>query len=226
MKKVLVTACLCVLPVATTQAASGYIEGHVGRTSISDVTSQQYNFPSSGNVNLRLDYENPINYGIEIGVANLTSSESVRVGVSWTSHEAKLRELNGFIGGGTTVPASTTTFNRAQLRTQGYDVDNETGILAINLYYDFPTDVSLKPYVGVGYGVAYMDIADSKSNALTFTLGAKFQISRAMTLGARYQLTRIDDFEEDFGFQFHGIRPFRYSGLNSNSFSVTLGYGF
>ena len=84
---------------------------------------------------------------------------------------------------------------------------NQTGLFA-NAYYDFPVNIAVKPYVGGGIGVSFVDVDYSPSDiavidqdetlfAYQVKAGASYQLSSPIELFGEVAYRATDDFKGD-----------------------------
>jgi hypothetical protein len=219
MTRLVLAAALAAFPslVHAQTTPTGYVEGAIGISLISDVESENYiiDVPGFGTFAGRAeaDYNTEFTGGAEIGIA----TGRWRFGASWDFTSAQLDEarVRGTLDG--------TPFNEAITDDQladdfGISLDNNAHVFAGNAYFNFgPPDASFRPYMGAGLGAAVFEKASTEF-AVTATLGARFTLGPRSYVGARYRLTHTGGPDADTGVE---LDPITF-----HTFSLLLGLYF
>lgn len=198
--------------------ANAYIEGQLGYTWVDDVDTVTATDPAFGTASGTLNYDDNINYGLEIGIENFEKHNVLRLGLSWNRFEAKLDTGSVNITGGTQVGAISGTVSSSQLKSVGLDFDNTVNVYMANFYYDIPVEMSFKPYVGLGLGIADVEHATDNEAAYSASVGGRMAINENTKLGIKYTWMQIGGSTDEVGIP--------YEDFNVSSLTATLSYSF
>ena len=198
-----------------------YIEGSLSVVNVDDVSTIPYSGSSGGitfnNLSGTVDYDNATAYGIELGYY---VAPSFRVSLSYNRFSLDWDTITvsaGSISDGTTTVSGSGTVTRGQLSGDSA-FDNDVSLVMINAYYDFDTQVSFTPYIGLGFGRADISNAVGDEDAVAIMLGVNYDLGSNNYIGARYTRYRVDGPTDQLGFQ--------YQDVTTNAFSITFTHRF
>lgn len=213
--------------IVSTMALSGqayaemYIEGSLGVVSVDDVSTIPYSGSGNGitvsNLRGTLSYDNANTYGFEIGQR---VTPNLRIGLGYSSYELQWKTVTGsgtISDGTTTVNLATTLLTRGQLSDDTV-LDNRVNTLMVSAYYDLETTGRLRPFIGAGIGQADIENAVDKELAISFSLGAQYDVSETTYVGFKYSRFNVDGPTDKAGFQ--------YEDVTADAFAVTYGIRF
>ena len=214
MKKMLLAALVIAALPSVASAQVGYLEGALGLTLIPDVEIEpfQIDIPGAGTFEGRseLNFESEFSGGLEGGVA----AGQWRFGLAWDFASAQLDtgRAEGTLDG---VPVIVEATDDEIADSVGLSFDENVHIFTANAYYNIGAmDVSVRPYVGLGLGVATFEDADPEV-AINGTIGARFALGPRSYVGARYRFTWIQGTEDELGL--------KYEDFTLHTFSLLLG---
>jgi hypothetical protein len=194
---------------------TGYVEGAIGISLISDVETEDYivDVPGFGTFAGRAeaDYNTEFTGGAEIGL----TTGRWRFGASWdfTSAQLDVARVRGTLDG---FPFNEEITDDQLAEDFGLSLDNNAHVFAGNVYFNFgPPDAGFRPYIGAGLGAAAFEKASTEF-AVTATLGARFTLGPRSYVGARYRLTHAGGPEDDAGVE--------YEPITMHTFSLLLGF--
>jgi hypothetical protein len=84
-----------------------------------------------------------------------------------------------------------------------------------HVFYNLPLLGAIRPYVGLGAGMAAIEHADSEL-AVSATLGARFALGEAAYVGAKYRFTYVAGPTADSGL--------RFQNFGMHTVSVLIGF--
>jgi opacity protein-like surface antigen len=206
MKKVLLTAVLTAL--TTTAFAADlkpYIEGSLGYARTDDARISFIDDDGS-TANYRGNYDNDVNYGVEIGAKNVFDP-NIRLGAQYIKYQFDQKSGTNTFADGTT------------------DADNElakmkANVYLLNAYYDFNNSTKLTPFVGLGLGAADVDGNKDKEFSWAAHLGGRYNFDDNLYLGLKGSYLRINGGDVNCDSTCNGADGDIYSG------NVSLGYQF
>jgi opacity protein-like surface antigen len=206
MKKVLLTAVLTAL--TTTAFADDlkpYIEGSLGYAKTDDARISFID-DNGTTANYRANYDNDINYGVEIGVKNLLHP-NIRLGAQYIKYQFDQKSGINTLADGTTEADD----ELAKMKANVY---------LVNAYYDFNNATKLTPFVGLGMGTA--DVDGNKDNEFSWAahLGGRYNFDDNLYLGLKGSYLRINGGDVNCDSRCNGADGDIYSG------NVSLGYQF
>ncbi|MDC1011408.1 hypothetical protein OAQ60_01710 [Methylophilaceae bacterium] len=170
------------------------------------------------------EYDTDTVGGVEFG---FKLDKNSRVGFSYSKPDFELENIFLAVGvtltdGGDTIGSAgaSGTFSRAQLATvaPADTFDNEVKLYSLNYYYDFDSTTDIKPFLGVGIGLADIKNADDEELMYSFHGGARYFIADNTYVGAKASYSTIEGIKDGFGFTYEDIDL--YSG------SLVLGIEF
>lgn len=207
MKKALIATALCACTLSTSAfAVEYYAQGQLGVAKVEDLTTE------SGPILAQIKYDDDILFGLEGGISGFEQHNVLRLGLSWQTFDMGVSRA--LIDDGINPPV---VGNEAELEQAGYDLENRLDMYSVKLYYDFPVNMTLKPYIGVGLGIADVEDADQET-AYIFNLGGRYPINDQVNVGLKYEYVNVKDLTADNGTAFNGI--------TQHSFSATIDYRF
>lgn len=194
---------------------TGYVEGAIGISLISDVETKDYivDVPGFGTFagHAEADYNTEFTGGAEIGL----TTGRWRFGASWDFTSAQLDEarVRGTLDG---LPFNEEITDDALADDFGISLDNNAHVFAGNAYFNFgPPDAGFRPYIGAGLGAAMFEKASTEF-AVTATVGVRATLGPRSYVGARYRLTHIGGPEDDAGVE--------YESITLHTFSLLIGF--
>jgi opacity protein-like surface antigen len=207
-----------------------YIEGQINFYNPDDVRSNPETLAiSSGGATLTAsatienEYDTDTVGGVEFG---FKLNKNSRVGFSYSKPDFELENITisasaTFTDGTNTIGDSAQRkFSRQEMSTviAADTFDNEVKLYSFNYYYDFDSSSDIKPFLGLGIGLADIKNADDKELMYSFHGGARYFIADNTYLGAKASYSTIEGIKDGFGLTYEDIDL--YSG------SLVLGIEF
>ena len=187
-----------------------YVEGQMGAATVKDVDTITYSGSAGGytftNFKGTVEYKNAFAYGAEVGMSNVMGSP-FRVGLSYAGFKAEVNKISGsgtVAYGGNTYNLSATV-TRSQINSGGTNFDNQVNLYMANAYYDFSTGTPLRPFVGVGVGVADIEHATKNQLALSATVGAQYDLTSNVYVGGKLIGYRVNGPKDELGVEYKAI---------------------
>jgi opacity protein-like surface antigen len=191
MKRILLAALVAAIPSTAFAQAQvgmvGYAEGSIGAAFIQTISTK----PFTGVVGtdtysgvVDLDYSPQLAAGAELGIAY----NEFRFGISYDYVNATLDKAT-FAGTVDDIPFGGSV-TKSELDSVGVSVDTKFQVVSANVYYSLPMVGAIRPYIGVGAGVAIPDKLSTEF-AANASLGFRYAVSNDIYLGARYRITRV-----------------------------------
>ena len=223
LTKVILVGVVALTANASLADVNHYIEGQINISNPRDVDTKALTGTVSGitytGVKADFEFDSDTTLGVEFGVSNLYNS-NFRVGFSYTKPRIKLDKatLSGEISSGGVTLTGPVSVTPADFATVGLSFDNDVRLYMINTYYDFDEIASIKPFVGIGIGMA--DIENAKDNKLTLAaiVGAKHYFNEKVYLGGKLNYSHIKGPKDKLGLDYEDISF--YTG------SLVVGYEF
>jgi len=199
-----------------------YIEGNFGKTNISNVDTETYSGSISGytwNAKANIEYNSPATYGFEIG-ANKPGGLPLRTSFAFNTMKGKFQKaaVTGTISDAVDTYSSSEPITRADTAALGLNFDNRINLYSINAYYDFDTKSALRPYLGIGLGLADIENVEDTEFFYSLHAGLNYDITKTVYVGARVGWYRISGPTDKVGIA--------YEDVKATNFSITLGYRF
>jgi len=218
----LLPASLLLLPVllapAQSQAIGGFVEGNIGYNFYNNVGVDLGDDPLFGKVEMDLDYDDEISYGLEVGIRNFDPYDVLRLSVSWDRFDTEVDQGTLSVENGVVISPPGGKFSGSELNDIGFKFDNEIDVYMANLYFDIPLKSAFTPYFGIGLGQADIEHAEDKEFAWKFMLGTNYEFTQNFGLGLRYQYINIEGWEDEF--------DYKYDDLIIQDISATARYQF
>ena len=208
-----------------------YIEGQINFYNPDDVQSNNIGLGSltsgsttlSASASIENEYDTDTVGGVEFGIK---LDKNSRVGFSYSKPDFELENITLSVGATLTDGTDTIgrgasrKFSRAQLATvaPADTFDNEVKLYSFNYYYDFDSTTDIKPFLGLGIGLADIKNADDKELMYSFHGGARYFIADNTYVGAKASYSTIEGIKDGFGITYEDIDL--YSG------SLVLGIEF
>ena len=114
--------------------------------------------------------------------------------------------------------AGSLSITPADWSTVGVSFDNDVKSYSLNAYYDFKTNRTFTPYVGVGLGQADIENANDKEVSQSLYLGGRHSVNDQMYVGLKGAYTMIDGPTDKLGLS--------YDDITHKSVSLIVGYNF
>ena len=196
-----------------------YIEGQVNYNQVDDVDTKTYSGTAGGLTFLNLkssnEYDSDIGLGFEVGVTN--DGSNIRFGLSYSESKIELKKTTMSLGTVDGV-AGSLSITPADWSTVGVSFDNDVKSYSLNAYYDFKTNRTFTPYVGVGLGQADIENANDKEVSKSLYLGGRHSVNDQMYVGLKGAYTMIDGPTDKLGLS--------YDDITHKSVSLIVGYNF
>lgn len=201
-------------------ASEFYLAGQVGLAKVNDVNTDTFTDPTYGAISGSVRYDKDALFGLEIGLSDFEAADVLRLGLSWQSLDAGIDSARLNVTGSTDpqVPDGSYYASSSQLEALGVDFDSGLSLLAVNLCYDFPTNIKFKPYVAIGTGLADVNFAADGETAYLLSVGARYAINEQSNWGFKYQYVNAKSFTDDAGFD--------YNHFKVHAISATLDFSF
>ena len=198
-----------------------YIEGHLNYNQVNDVDTTTITDTVAGVDivgKLTNEYDSDIGLGFEVGVTN--DGSNIRFGLSYSESKIELKKLtgSGTVTDGTTTVNFAVSATKADLASVGLSYDNDVKSYSLNAYYDFKTNRTFTPYVGVGLGQADIENANDKEVSKSLYLGGRHSVNDQMYVGLKGAYTMIDGPTDKLGLS--------YDDITHKSVSLIVGYNF
>jgi opacity protein-like surface antigen len=198
-----------------------YIEGHLNYNQVDDVDTTTITDTVAGVDivgKLTNEYDSDIGLGFEVGVTN--DGSNIRFGLSYSESKIELKKLtgSGTVTDGTTTVNFAVSATKADLASVGLSYDNDVKSYSLNAYYDFKTNRTFTPYVGVGLGQADIENANDKEVSKSLYLGGRHSVNDQMYVGLKGAYTMIDGPTDKLGLS--------YDDITHKSVSLIVGYNF
>ena len=198
-----------------------YIEGHLNYNQVNDVDTTTITDTVAGVDivgKLTNEYDSDIGLGFEVGVTN--DGSNIRFGLSYSESKIELKKLtgSGTVTDGTTTVNFAVSATKADLASVGLSYDNDVKSYSLNAYYDFKTNRTFTPYVGVGLGQADIENANDKEVSQSLYLGGRHSVNDQMYVGLKGAYTMIDGPTDKLGLS--------YDDITHKSVSLIVGYNF
>jgi opacity protein-like surface antigen len=196
-----------------------YIEGQVNYNQVDDVDTKTYSGTAGGltfsNLKSSNEYDSDIGLGFEVGVTN--DGSNIRFGLSYSESKIELKKTTMSLGTVDGV-AGSLSITPADWSTVGVSFDNDVKSYSLNAYYDFKTNRTFTPYVGVGLGQADIENANDKEVSKSLYLGGRHSVNDQMYVGLKGAYTMIDGPTDKLGLS--------YDDITHKSVSLIIGYNF
>ena len=196
-----------------------YIEGQVNYNQVDDVDTKTYSGTAGGltfsNLKSSNEYDSDIGLGFEVGVTN--DGSNIRFGLSYSESKIELKKTTMSLGTVDGV-AGSLSITPADWSTVGVSFDNDVKSYSLNAYYDFKTNRTFTPYVGVGLGQADIENANDKEVSKSLYLGGRHSVNDQMYVGLKGAYTMIDGPTDKLGLS--------YDDITHKSVSLIVGYNF
>ena len=196
-----------------------YIEGQVNYNQVDDVDTKTYSGTAGGltfsNLKSSNEYDSDIGLGFEVGVTN--DGSNIRFGLSYSESKIELKKTTMSLGTVDGV-AGSLSITPADWSTVGVSFDNDVKSYSLNAYYDFKTNRTFTPYVGVGLGQADIENANDKEVSQSLYLGGRHSVNDQMYVGLKGAYTMIDGPTDKLGLS--------YDDITHKSVSLIVGYNF
>ena len=219
MKKlVILLFTFSLLGLQTVKSEEFYIEGQVNYSQVDDVDTSSYSDTINSQVivgKLTNEYDSDIGLGFEVGVKNV-SNNNLRIGLSYSETKIELTKLT--VSGTVDGVAGSASYTPAQVSAVGVSFDNDVKSYSLNAYYDFETNGTFTPYVGVGLGQVDIENANDKELSKSLYLGGRHSIDDKMYVGIKGAYTMIDGPSDKLGLT--------YDDITQKSLSLIVGYNF
>ena len=209
------------LPMATIVQADmkPYIEGQIIYSSPDDASTNTYSATSGGvtftGVKFENEYDSEISAGLEFG---LRLNESSRIGLSYTKADFEFESQT--LSGSVTIDGTTYTgsipITRADYGSDASSWDNDAKLYLANYYYDFNAGQTLRPFLGIGFGIADIQNAKDKEFAYAGHAGAKYYFNDNAYIGGKFTYARVNGITDGWGIDYEDI----------DFYSGTLAVGF
>jgi opacity protein-like surface antigen len=215
MRRLLFAAMLAAVPsVAWAQDVGvAYVEGSVGLLLIPNVETEPFTIDTGFGIfegDVELDYGEDFTFGFEGGYS--TGVWRFALSYDYSNAELDSATVSGTLDGDPFE--ENVTHN--DLNDFGISADNTLQLFQAHAFYNLPLlGPAIRPYVGVGAGMAAIEHADSEL-AFSATVGARFALSEAAYLGAKYRFTFIAGPTDDGGT--------RFENFALHTFSVLIGF--
>lgn len=203
------------------QAANMYIEGSLGYFVASDVSTKEYSGTSSGitfsDFKADLEYEDDLLFRGGVG---LNLNNGFRIGLSYADIALSFESatVTGSATDGTTTIDVNEPVSRGDVSSLGLTFDSDAEVLIASVFYDFKTDYSLEPFLGLGVGQADVKNLKSDENVISLTAGARYDLQDNWYLTTSASYIRIDGGEDQLDIQYDDFDVFLYD--------VGIGYSF
>ena len=189
-----------------------YIEGQISRVFIDDVdantTTQVGGFNAA--VDLTGEYEDATALGAEIGIAGIGGS-GLRMGLGYTTFDAELEAIDvsaAISFGGVALATVADRVTADQLRNAGADIGEKVKAYSINAYYDVDMSTAIRPYIGLGVGLADIENMEDKEVMLSGYVGANYSFTENFYAGLRASIHHIEGPEDEAGILYDDIRTY------------------
>ena len=195
-----------------------YIEGHLNYNQVDDVDTTTITDTVAGVDivgKLTNEYDSDIGLGFEVGVTN--DGSNIRFGLSYSESKIELKKTTMSLGTVDGV-AGSLSITPADWSTVGVSFDNDVKSYSLNAYYDFKTNRTFTPYVGVGLGQADIENANDKEVSKSLYLGGRHSVNDQMYVGLKGAYTMIDGPTDKLGLS--------YDDITHKSVSLIVGYNF
>ena len=195
-----------------------YIEGHLNYNQVNDVDTTTITDTVAGVDivgKLTNEYDSDIGLGFEVGVTN--DGSNIRFGLSYSESKIELKKTTMSLGTVDGV-AGSLSITPADWSTVGVSFDNDVKSYSLNAYYDFKTNRTFTPYVGVGLGQADIENANDKEVSKSLYLGGRHSVNDQMYVGLKGAYTMIDGPTDKLGLS--------YDDITHKSVSLIVGYNF
>ncbi len=195
-----------------------YIEGQVNYNQIDDVDTTTITDTVAGSDivgKLTNEYDSDIGLGFEVGAKNVSNS-NLRIGLSYSETKIELKKTtaSGTVDG----VAGSLSITPSDWSAVGVSFDNDVKSYSLNAYYDFKTNGTFTPYVGVGLGQVDIENANDKELSKSLYLGGRHSINDKMYVGIKGAYTMIDGPTDKLGLS--------YKDITQKSVSLIVGYNF
>jgi len=195
-----------------------YIEGQVNYNQIDDVDTTTITDTVAGSDivgKLTNEYDSDIGLGFEVGAKNVSNS-NLRIGLSYSETKIELKKTtaSGTVDG----VAGSLSITPSDWSAVGVSFDNDVKSYSLNAYYDFKTNGTFTPYVGVGLGQVDIENANDKELSKSLYLGGRHSINDKMYVGIKGAYTMIDGPTDKLGLS--------YDDITQKSVSLIVGYNF
>ena len=203
------------------QATNIYAEGRLGYFTASDVSTETYSGTESGitfnNFKGDLEYEDDFFFGGEVGV---DLNNGFRIGLSYRDLELSFDSatVTGSATDGTTTIDVNAPVSRDDVSSLGLTFDSDAQVLMASVYYDFETDHSLTPFLGLGIGQADIKNVKSDESVISVAAGARYDLQDNWYLTGSASYMQIDGGEDELGI--------RYEDIDVYLFDIGIGYNF
>ena len=195
-----------------------YIEGHLNYyNQVDDVDTTTITDTVAGSDivgKLTNEYDSDIGLGFEVVVTN--DGSNIRFGLSYSETKIELTKLT--VSGTVDGVAGSASYTPAQVSAVGVSFDNDVKSYSLNAYYDFKTNRTFTPYVGVGLGQADIENANDKEVSKSLYLGGRHSVNDQMYVGLKGAYTMIDGPTDKLGLS--------YDDITHKSVSLIVGYNF
>ena len=198
-----------------------YIEGQLSFVNLSDASTVPYTGSGSGftltNAGLNFSYDEAVAAGLELG---FQYTPNVRVGLSVSSMDFEWKSASGsgtLAYGGTSYNLASVNISRSQI-SGASALDNKTTLQMVNLYFDMNSSNALTPFVGFGIGVADIENATGTETAMSFSVGAQYDLSDQYYVGLKYTRYDVDGPTDGVGF--------KYNDLQADAITALVGLRF
>ena len=196
-----------------------YIEGQVNYNQVDDVDTKTFSGTVGGltfsDLKASNEYDSDIGLGFEVGVTN--DGSNIRFGLSYSESKIELKKTTMSLGTVDGV-AGSLSITPADWSTVGVSFDNDVKSYSLNAYYDFKTNRTFTPYVGVGLGQADIENANDKEVSQSLYLGGRHSVNDQMYVGLKGAYTMIDGPTDKLGLS--------YDDITHKSVSLIVGYNF
>lgn len=179
MKKILLAVALTAY--TTTAFAADlkpYIEGSVGYSRPDDAKISFVD--DDGNGSYRANYDNDVNYGLEIGASNVLNP-NIRLGAQFIKYQFDQKSGSTTFGDGTIEADDQSDFEKMKAK-----------VYLLNAYYDFNNTSKITPFIGLGMGAADVDGAKNNEFSWATHLGGKYNFNDNLYLGLKGSYLRIN----------------------------------
>ncbi|MDA7478634.1 porin family protein [Candidatus Pelagibacter ubique] len=199
-----------------------YIEGHVNYNQVDDVDVDNvgsFEGLTFSNMNASLDYDSDTGLGFEVGAINVSDS-NLRIGLSYSEQKIDLKKASGTgtVTDGITTVDFAVSATKEELASIGLSFSNDVKSYSLNAYYDFETNETFTPYVGVGLGQVDIENANDKELSKSLYLGGRHSVNDQMYVGLKGAYTMIDGPSDKLSIS--------YDDITIKSLSLIVGYNF